>query len=170
MNGAVRENSSKDTGAGSTTTMVGAPSRPMARPTTGSSSELVSDMGKTTIADTVVGKIVGMAAREVPGVYAMGDSRSRAMGAFRERLPGVNGPNLTQGVAVEVGQRQAAVDMDLIAEYGVSIPDLADGVRRNVIEVVEKTCGLQVIEVNIAIADIHLPDSGSQEPAGPRVQ
>ena len=145
--------------------------RSATRPT-GSGSELVSNHGKTSISDTVVAKIVGMATREVPGVYAMGVGFSRAIGAVRERLPGTaSGSNLGQGVAVEVGERQAAVDLDLIAEYGVSIPDLAAGVRRNVIGAVEKMCGLQVTEVNVAVGDIHLPgDDDSDESGESRVQ
>lgn len=133
--------------------------------------ELVGEHGRTQIADVVVAKIAGMATREVPGVYAMGAGVARAFGAVREHLPGAGGRNLTQGVAVEVGERQAAIDLDVIVEYGVSIPDLANGVRRNVIGTVEKMCGLEVTEVNIAVGDIHLPDEEEgPEPAEPRVR
>lgn len=132
--------------------------------------ELVGELGKTTIADTVVSKVVGMATREVPGVYAMGAGMSRAFGAVRERIPGVAAPGITQGVTVEVGERQAAVDLDLIVEYGVSIPDLAAGVRRNVITAVEKICGLEVTEVNITVGDVHMAGEEAEEPAESRVQ
>lgn len=136
-----------------------------------SASELVTESGRTAIADSVVAKVVGVAAREVPGVYEMGGGMSRAMGAVRERLPGGGaGSGLTQGVAVEVGERQAAIDLDLIAEYGVSIPDLANGVRRNVTNAVEKICGLEVTEVNIAVDDVHLPTDGGEEQEESRVQ
>lgn len=138
---------------------------------TGNGSELITEHGKTSIADSVVAKIVGMATREVPGVYSMGAGISRAIGAVRERLPGSGGgSNLGQGVAVEVGERQAAVDLDVIAEYGVSIPDLANGVRRNVIGAIEKMCGLEVTEVNVTVDDIHLPGEESDEPTESRVQ
>ncbi|MFL6055797.1 MAG: Asp23/Gls24 family envelope stress response protein [Actinoallomurus sp.] len=133
-------------------------------------SELVGEHGKTAIADAVVAKIAGMATREVPGVYAMGSGLSRAFGAVREHLPRAGGPSITQGVMVEVGERQTAIDLDMIVEYGVSIPDLANGVRRNVISAVEKMCGLEVKEVNITVGDIHLPDEESAESAEPRVQ
>jgi uncharacterized alkaline shock family protein YloU len=131
--------------------------------------ELVGDRGRTAIADTVVAKIAGMAAAEVQGVYAMGAGMARAFGAVRERI-GVGGPNVAQGVAVEVGERQAAVDLDVIVEYGVSIPDLSDGIRRNVIGAVEKMCGLEVTEVNINVGDIHLPGEEAGEPAERRVK
>ncbi len=65
---------------------------------------------------------------------------------------------------MEVGETQAAVDINLIAEYGVAIADLAAGVRRNVIASVERMTGLQVTtEVNIAVADVHLPDEDADD-------
>ncbi|WP_425451538.1 Asp23/Gls24 family envelope stress response protein [Sphaerisporangium album] len=134
------------------------------------SAELVSERGRTRIADTVVAKIAGMAAREVPGVYALGAGMSRALGVVRERLIG-GGPAVpTGGVSVEVGERQAAIDLEVIVEYGVSIPDLAAGIRRNVIEAVENMCGLEVTEVNIAVDDLHLPGEESSEQQEARVR
>ncbi|KAA1374885.1 Asp23/Gls24 family envelope stress response protein [Aeromicrobium fastidiosum] len=116
---------------------------------------LVSDQGRTSIADAVVSKIAGIATREVSGVHDLGGNTARAVGAIRDRIPGSR-TNLSQGVNVEVGERQAAVDVDLIAEYGVSIAELATGVRRNVIGSVERMTGLEVTEVNITVLDVHL--------------
>ncbi|WP_432029900.1 Asp23/Gls24 family envelope stress response protein [Streptomyces sp. 1222.5] len=113
--------------------------------------------GKTTIADGVVAKIAGMAAREVPGVHKLGGGMARALGAMRERVPGT-GSGVTQGVKVEVGESQAAVDLDVVVEYGVSIVDVAGDARTSVITAVERMTGLEVVEVNIAIDDVHLPD------------
>jgi uncharacterized alkaline shock family protein YloU len=115
--------------------------------------------GKTTIAASVVQKIAGIAAREISGVYSMGGGVSRAFGALRERIPGggTGGTNIA-GVQVEVGEKQAAVDLDIVVEYGASIVELARAVRRNVITAVERMTGLEVIEVNIAVNDIHLPE------------
>jgi len=129
-------------------------------------SALQSSQGTTTIADDVVQKIAGLAAREVSGVYALGGGAARAIGALRDRIPGAS-QSVGQGVSVEVGEKQAAVDLDLITEYGVPITDLARSVRRNVIASVEGMTGLQVTEVNISVNDIHLPsdDEGQQEPA-----
>lgn len=138
-----------------------------------SSSVLSTPQGKTSIADSVVAKIAGMAAREVDGVYKMGGGAARAMGSLRERFPG-SGPSVTSGVAVEVGETQAAIDLDVVVEYGVSIGDLSQGIRRNVISSVERMTGLQVTEVNIAVGDVHLPDeqddTPAEEPQQPRVR
>ncbi len=132
---------------------------------------LQSTQGTTSIADTVVSKIAGIAAKDVSGVYALGGGASRALGAVRERIPGAR-VNHSQGVSVEVGETQAAVDLDMIAEYGVAIADLAASVRRNVITSIERMTGLQVTEVNISVADIHLPEDDQDDAAdsAPRVQ
>jgi uncharacterized alkaline shock family protein YloU len=115
--------------------------------------------GKTTIAASVVQKIAGIAAREISGVHSMGGGVSRAFGALRERIPGGGaGTTNIAGVQVEVGEKQAAVDLDIVVEYGASIVELARAVRRNVITAVERMTGLEVIEVNIAVNDIHLPE------------
>ncbi|TWF92929.1 Asp23/Gls24 family envelope stress response protein [Saccharopolyspora dendranthemae] len=118
--------------------------------------------GKTTIAASVVQKIAGIAAREISGVHAMGGGVSRAFGAIRERIPGGSGTSSTSGVQVEVGEKQAAVDLDIIVEYGASIVEIARAVRRNVINGVERMTGLEVIEVNIAVNDIHLPSEDGE--------
>jgi uncharacterized alkaline shock family protein YloU len=131
---------------------------------------LVSEQGRTAIADTVVSKIAGIAAREISGVHDLGGGTARAVGALRERIPGSR-TNLTQGVAVEVGEHQAAVDLDIVAEYGVAIADLADAIRRNVVDQVERMTGLEVTEVNITVHDVFLEsDEPDEEPAATRVQ
>jgi uncharacterized alkaline shock family protein YloU len=118
---------------------------------------LVTDQGRTAVADTVVQQIAGLAAREVAGVYDLGGGMTRALGALRERIPGASASS-GQGVAVEVGERQAAVDLDMVVEYGAVIPELARTVRRNIITAIERMTGLDVVEVNINVNDVHLPD------------
>lgn len=136
-------------------------------------SELVGTDGKTTISDTVVAKIAGIAARDVSGVFALGGGAARTVGSLRERIPG-SSTNHSQGVSVEVGEKQAAVDVTLVAEYGVSIADLASGIRRNVITSIERMTGLEVTEVNIDVQDVHIEgdDSDKKDDANsePRVQ
>lgn len=120
-------------------------------------SALITSQGRTTIADVVVEKIAGVATREVSGVYKLGGGTARAFGTLREKIPGQT-TNLSQGVAVEVGERQAAVDLDITVEYGVEIGELTKAVRRNVISSIEKMTSLQVTEVNIAVHDVHVPN------------
>ena len=132
-----------------------------------SATPLQTEHGSTTIADGVVAKIAGIAAADVAGVFALGGGTARAIGALRERIPGGT-TNRSQGISVEVGERESAVDVELVAEYGVSIVDLAEGVRRNVITSVERMTGLQVIEVNISVIDVHLPED--DQPPAPEPQ
>ncbi|WP_033291628.1 Asp23/Gls24 family envelope stress response protein [Amycolatopsis jejuensis] len=124
--------------------------------------------GRTTISPLVVQKIAALATREVPGVHALGGGVSRAIGALRDRIPG-SGSTSTAGVSVEVGEKQAAIDLDVVVEYGARIADVARAVRRNVITAVEQITALEVTEVNIAVNDIHLPGE-EDEPESTRVE
>ncbi len=133
---------------------------------------LDSTEGRTTIADPVVSKIAGIAAREVPGVHGFGGGAARAFGAISERIPGGRASS-AQGVSVEVGERQTAVDLTIVVEYGVAIVELARAVRRNVIGALEQMTGLEVVEVNINVVDLHLPSAdddqdGQSDPAPAR--
>lgn len=132
------------------------------------SEALASRQGRTTVADTVVQKIAGRAAREVSGVHDFGGGASRTFGAITERIPGGRASS-SRGITVEVGEKQAAVDLDIVVEYGVPIGQLAQSVRRNVIGAVEQMSGLEVVEVNINVNDLHLPEEDradeSSEPA-----
>jgi uncharacterized alkaline shock family protein YloU len=116
----------------------------------------------------VVEKIAALAAREVIGVHAMGGSgMARTFGAVRERVPG-GSRSVSQGVKVEVGETQTAIDLDIVIDYDVAIADVARAVREHVISAVERMTGLEVVEVNIAVSDVKLPgeedDDGSQSP------
>ncbi|MYT07244.1 MULTISPECIES: Asp23/Gls24 family envelope stress response protein [Streptomyces] len=120
--------------------------------------------GRTTIADVVVEKIAGMAARDVPGVYALGSGFARSMGSVRERMPGAgSGKSVTRGISVEVGELQAAIDLELVVDYGVSITDVAAAVRENVISAVERMADREVVEVNITVSDVKLPEDEEDE-------
>lgn len=118
--------------------------------------------GTITIASAVVQKIAGISAREVSGVHELGGEAARTFGAVRERIPG-SGRAVMAGVAVEVGEKQAAVDLDVVMEYGARIVDVARAIRRNVISNVERMTDLEVIEVNIDVNDIRLPGEEGEE-------
>lgn len=132
--------------------------------------KLVTDKGSTAIADVVVQKVAGLAAREIRGVHALGGGATRALSALRDRIPGATA-SAGQGVSVEVGEKQAAVDLEIVVEYGVPIADLAKSVRGNVITAIEQITGLEVVEVNINVNDVHIPsDSAGDEPETARVR
>lgn len=127
------------------------------------STELVTGQGRTSIADAVVRKIAAVAAREVSGVHNLGTGGARAVGSFKARIPGASA-SVSQGVTVEVGERQAAVDLDVVCDYGVSIVDLSQSIRRNVVSSVEGMTGLEITEVNIAVDDVYIGDDEQEEP------
>jgi uncharacterized alkaline shock family protein YloU len=91
---------------------------------------LASSQGRTTVADVVVQKIAGRAAREVSSVHDFVGGASRTFGAITERIPGGRASS-SRGVTVEVGEKQAAIDLDIVVEYGVPIGQLAQSIRRN---------------------------------------
>lgn len=130
-----------------------------------------ADRGRTTIADGVVEKIAGLAARDVVGVHAMGSGLARTFGAVRDRVPG-SGKAVARGVKAEVGEVQTALDLEIVVEYGVSIAEVARSVRENVVSATERMTSLEVVEVNIAVSDVKLPDEEDEdeEPDKPRLQ
>ncbi len=127
-------------------------------------SPLQTDRGSTRIEDSVVQKIAGIAAQEVDGVR-MGGGTSQAIGGILSSVTGgsTGGGGQTRGVAVEVGEVQSAVDLTLTVEYGKSIPQVSEAVRRNIINRIENLTGLQVTEVNIAVNDVFFPQQEQQQ-------
>ena len=119
---------------------------------------LETDHGVTTVADSVVAKLAGHACREVEGVAGMGASFRRLLGRVK---PGQEA--LAQGVNVEVGKKEAAIDLVILVRYGYPIPTLAQEVRENVITMVETQTGLIVKEVNIEIDDMQFEDDRRPE-------
>jgi uncharacterized alkaline shock family protein YloU len=119
---------------------------------------LHTEHGDTRIADQVVVKIAGIATREVAGVYAMGSATGRAFSSLAQRMPGGTGSTAGGGVSIEKGERQTAVEVSVVVEYGVSIVQVADNIRQGVIDAVEYATGLEVVEVNVTVSDVHLPE------------
>ncbi|MBC6495434.1 alkaline-shock protein [Microbacterium sp. 4-7] len=112
------------------------------------------------IENGVVAKIAGIAAREVPGVYALGGGAARAVGAIRDAL---NSTDLTQGVSVEVGETQVAVDVTIVAEYPASLQKVADDVRAAISVAMSEFVGKQAVEVNVTINDVHIPSDDASD-------
>lgn len=122
--------------------------------------------GRTVINEQAVAKVAAAAARAVPGVHSLGSAPSRALGAIRDAV----GADHASGVRAEAGTSQAAVDVTLVAKYGVPLQKLADDVRAAVYRAVEQLTGLAVIEVNVEIADVFIGESkpsASPQSAGP---
>ena len=120
-----------------------------ASPTIGTTGTIA---GTTVITDSVIAKIVGIAAREVSGVHTLANGAG-PLGAIRDAI---SGADLAQGVSITVAESQVAVDISLVAEYPVPLHKVAADVRSAVIAAVESLVELQVTEVNVTVKDVHL--------------
>ncbi|MDP8930307.1 MAG: Asp23/Gls24 family envelope stress response protein [Actinomycetota bacterium] len=139
-----------------------------ARARGGSVAQLQTERGSTSIDDSVVAKIAALAAREVDGVATLGGSLSGPLGNVVGRIRGSE--HRTTGVGVEVGSRQAAVDINCQMEYPASIHEVAASVRQNVIDRIESMTGLEVVEVNIAVNDLVFPGGDEERGSPSRVE
>ena len=127
---------------------------------------LLGGRGTTRIDDGVVEKVAGIAAREVAGVSAMGGGLGRAITDVTQRI-GL-GDERRQGVSVEVGDREVAIDLNAVVDYGANVPRVAQEIRDNVVRRIEFITGLHVTEVNVVISDIRRP--GEDTEPEPRVR
>lgn len=120
--------------------------------------------GRTIIRHQVVAKIAGLAVREVPGVYRLVPfGPSQQMSSLASAVTRSEMRDL--GVQVEVGQEETAVDVRVVATYGIGIPDMADAIRKNVAERIAFMTGLTVVAVNIDVMDLYF--GGEDEPRAP---
>ena len=103
--------------------------------------------GSLTINADVVATIARIAAKDVPGIYSVGKTPFIALGN-----------DSTRGVGVEVGKKQAAFDLDIVVEYGQDIRKLAQQLREQTSAEVTKMAGRDVVEININVVDIKLPE------------
>jgi uncharacterized alkaline shock family protein YloU len=108
-----------------------------------------TDIGSIQIAPEVIEVIAGLATIEIQGVAGMSGGFAGGIAELLGRK------NLSKGVKVEVGQRQAAVDVSIIIDYGFKIPEVAHEIQRNVKHAIESMTGLDVVEVNVHIHDVH---------------
>ena len=118
-------------------------------------SPLRGESGTTTISNTVVSQIAGIAAQEVEEAQMGGGG---AVGGLLQSVTGSSGSSFSRGVTVEVGEEETAIDLSLSVAYGQSIPRISQAVRDNVIKRVESLTGLRVNEVNIQVNDVQVPE------------
>ena len=126
-------------------------------------SPLLSERGVTTISDTVVSSLAGMAAQEVDGVH-MGGGASRAAGGVLGSITGSE--SRTSGISVEVGRTETAIDLKMGIEYNKNILQTVEEVRRRITDRVESMTGLRIKELNVTITDITFPEKEARRRLG----
>lgn len=120
-----------------------------------------TDLGSIQIAPEVIEIIAGLATVEVKGVAGMSGG---FVGGIAEML---GKKNLAKGIKVDVGQREAAIDVSVIVEYGFRIPEVASEIQENIKNTIHSMTGLNVVEVNVHILGVQfkeLEDKGLEEP------
>jgi len=126
-------------------------------------------LGKTTIAPEVVTQLVEIAAKKVQGIHSIAKQGiGEHIAEFTQRFSGksLSGP----GIVVEVGEREVAIDLRIIAHYGVKVSDLAANLRQSIIEQIESLLGLIVKEVNIQVSGLFFPEDKPVEMIARRVE
>ncbi len=123
-----------------------------------------TELGELRIANEVVGVIAGLAATEVEGVAGMSGGLAGGIAEMLGRR------NLSKGVKVEVGEEQAAIDLFVIVEYGVRIPDVAWKIQENVKRAIEVMTGLEVVEVNVHVQGVNFLQVEERVEEQPRVR
>jgi uncharacterized alkaline shock family protein YloU len=124
--------------------------------------ELLAERGTTTIANEVVEKIAGIAAREVPGVYDLGGDVARVFAAVKERIGLGEADDDNRGVKVRLDGPNAVLNITLVIEFGFVVHSVTEKVRARVISSVENLLGLEVTEVNIVVDDVHFDENAAQ--------
>ena len=122
-----------------------------------------SGLGAIKIADEVVSISAGLAATEIEGIAGMSGG---VVGGIAEML---GRKNFSKGVKVEVGEREAAVDLYIIVKYGARIPDVALSAQENIKKAIETMTGLSVVEVNVHVQGVHFPED-EEKPEEMRVR
>ena len=105
-------------------------------------------LGTIRVADEVVSIIAGLATTEVEGIAGMSGGIAEILGR----------KNFSKGVKVEVGEKEAAVDLYIIVKYGIRIPEVALAAQENVKRAIETMTGLAVIEVNVHVQGVGFPE------------
>lgn len=120
--------------------------------------------GRIDIEDEVVEKVAGLAATEVEGVADLGGDMERTVESVRERM-GVGHRRGDQGVKAHITGREVAIEVTIVIEYGHVVMEVARQVQANVASQTNRMLGLQVIEVNVVVDDVRLPEA--PKPAEP---
>lgn len=117
----------------------------------------VNSLGTIRIADEVVSIIAGLAATEIDGVAGMSGGIAGGIAEILGRK------NFSKGVKVEVGEKEAAIDLYIIVKYGVRIPDIALSVQEGVKNAIENMTGLNAVEVNVHVQGVSFPEDVREE-------
>ena len=108
--------------------------------------------GEVRLDESVVARIAAMAVKDIDGLHSLGKSRLLHIG-----------DDSTRGVGVEVGHKEVALDLEAVIEYGHDIKKVARTIRQSIAEAIENMAGRTVVECNIHVIDIKLPEDAKPD-------
>ena len=124
-----------------------------------------TELGSIKIADEVVAIIAGLAATEVEGVAGMSGGIAGGLADMLGKR------NFSKGVKVEVGDKQAAIDLYIVVKFGVRIPDVAWSIQENVKKAIESMTGLETTFINVHVQGVSFdPVKVEEDEDDPRVR
>jgi uncharacterized alkaline shock family protein YloU len=118
--------------------------------------------GRIEVADEVVEKVAGLAAIEVEGVADLGGDIERALESVRDRI-GIGQKRGDQGIKAKITGREVSIDVTIMIEYGHVVMDVARNVKNNVARQTNRMLGLNVVEVNVTVDDIKMPQDAKDD-------
>ena len=107
--------------------------------------------GEIRMSQAVVATIALLVAQKTEGIYSIGKSSLIPFGS-------------SSGVEAEVGSKEAAVDIEVVINYGVDIRKVVNGLRREIAHQVDRMAGRKIVEVNVDVSDIHIEEEKKEEP------
>ncbi|MDN5304917.1 MAG: hypothetical protein PWP46_1803 [Fusobacteriaceae bacterium] len=117
----------------------------------------MAEVGNIKIADEVVAIIASKAATNIDGVHKMSGNVADEVNKFLGKK------NSAKGIKVEVGEKECTVDAYIVVDYGKPIPEVANAVQQNIIKEITMMTGLNVVEVNVYIQDLHFPTDDKEK-------
>jgi uncharacterized alkaline shock family protein YloU len=131
-------------------------------PNTGEHRILQEIKGQIQVEDEVVEKVAALAAKEVAGVHDLGGDIERALESVRERV-GIGNKRGDQGIRAKITGRDVSINVTIVIEYGYVVMDVARNVKNNVALQAHRMLGLRVVEVNVKVDDVKMPEEETEE-------
>lgn len=115
--------------------------------------------GSTTIQDSVIGKVIGLSAAGVDGVYALGDGATRVLGALRDAI---GSTDHSQGVTVTNVDGVVSVAAVIVVDYPHPVQEVASDVRAAIAHAITVLLGMTAGDIDVTVNDVHVEEGQAE--------